>query len=119
MSDIAQWLEGLGLGPDRLDDFAGKGITIHDNRAICSHAGACTNGLPHVWRMKSEPWIDPDGDGAEAIIDTIRQCPSGALSYTIDDTLHQDQERSQAILVSDHPAKTPGDSRPWRRRCLR
>ena len=89
-----------GRLPDKRDDYSGEGITIHDNRSICSHAAACTNGLPHVWRLKVEPWIDPDGDGAEAIIDTIRQCPSGALAYTVGGVLHQDQDRSPAILVS-------------------
>jgi CDGSH-type Zn-finger protein len=50
--------------------------------------------------MKIEPWIDPDGDGAKEIIETINQCPSGALSYTVDGVRHQDQERSPAIKVS-------------------
>lgn len=89
-----------GGKPDHVDDYVGKGITIHDNRGICSHAGACTDGLPHVWRMKTEPWIDPDGDEAAASINTIRQCPSGALSYTVDGVLYQDQDRSPAIKVS-------------------
>ncbi len=95
--------------PDQVDDYVGKGITIHDNRGICSHAGACTEGLPHVWRMKTEPWIDPDGDEAAASINTIRQCPSGALSYTVDGVLHQDQDRSPAITVSkDGPYEVVG-----------
>jgi CDGSH-type Zn-finger protein len=68
---------------DRIDSFAGKQITIHDNRSICAHAGRCTEGLPDVWRMKQEPWIDPDAATPEEIIAVIRACPSGALSYTI------------------------------------
>ncbi len=86
--------------PDRCDSYVGKAITIHDNRGICSHAGACTDGLPQVWRMKKEPWIDPDAAAVQAIIQTIRQCPSGALSYTIDKVEYRDQAREPAILVS-------------------
>jgi CDGSH-type Zn-finger protein len=86
--------------PDRRDSYVGKRITIHDNRGICSHAGACTDGLADVWRMKKEPWIDPDAADVQAIIETIKQCPSGALSYTIDNVEHRDQARDPAILVS-------------------
>ena len=64
--------------------YAGKGITILDNRAICSHAAFCTDELKSVFRHHDQPWIDPDGAAVEEIIATIRKCPSGALSYAID-----------------------------------
>lgn len=72
-----------GTAPDQVDDYVGKEITIHDNRSICAHAGRCTDGLPAVWRMKQEPWIDADGASKREIIDVVRSCPSGALSYTL------------------------------------
>lgn len=42
-----------------------------------------TARLPSVWRMGVEPWIDPGGATVEAIVEVIKACPSGALSYTI------------------------------------
>ncbi len=90
-----------GPNPDRRDDYAGKAITIHDNRAICAHAGFCTEGLPAVFRMKSEPWIDPDGATASEIIETVRKCPSGALSYSIDGDEHRDDpDRPESVFVA-------------------
>lgn len=86
---------------DRRVSYAGKRITIHDNRAICAHAGFCTDGLKSVFRMNQEPWIDPDGAGAQEIIDTIRKCPSGALSYSIDGVEHRDQAREPMVTVTD------------------
>jgi len=71
--------ETSGSEPDRRDDYVGKEITIHDNREICAHAGFCTSGLPSVWEYKNQPWIDPDGDTVERIIETIRKCPSGHM----------------------------------------
>ena len=89
--------------------YAGTRITIHDNRGICSHAGYCTDGLPSVWRMQEEPWIDPDGAEVEAIIETIRRCPSGALSYTLADVEHRDQTRAPRIfLAKDGPYQVEG-----------
>jgi len=87
---------------DRRDSYAGKRITIHDNRQLCAHAGFCTDRLASVFRMGKEPWIDPEGASAEEILATIRQCPSGALSYSIDGIEHRDQERAPAVTVTDH-----------------
>ena len=90
--------------PDRVKDarrdYVGESITIHDNRGLCAHAGECTERLSSVWRMGVKPWIDPDGGGVEAVIETIRACPSGALSYTLDGAEHRDCENSPAIRLS-------------------
>jgi CDGSH-type Zn-finger protein len=69
---------------DKLEKYGGRGITILDNRSICAHAGHCTDGLADVFKYGSEPWIDPNGAEAAAIVATVNNCPSGALSYTID-----------------------------------
>jgi uncharacterized Fe-S cluster protein YjdI/CDGSH-type Zn-finger protein len=94
---------------DRRDDYVGAAITIHDNRGACAHAGLCTEQLKSVWRMDVEPWIDPDGAEAKAIIATIRQCPSGALSYTLGGVERRDQEGPPAIQVAkDGPYHVSG-----------
>ena len=98
-----------GFRSDRLADarmdhrssYQGKRITIHDNRGICAHAGACTDNLKSVFRMKQEPWIDPDGATVDEIVATIRKCPSGALSYSIDGVEHRDQEREPLVTVTN------------------
>ncbi len=89
-----------GRVADERENYKGEGLAIHDNRGICAHAGRCTDGLPSVFRLKQEPWIDARAAPAEQITETIRQCPSGALSYTIDGVEHRDREGSPAILVS-------------------
>jgi CDGSH-type Zn-finger protein len=85
---------------DKREDHAGAEITIHDNRGICAHAGRCTDGLKTVFRLGQEPWIDPDGDTVERIVAQVKQCPSGALSYSIDGVEHRDQEREPAIMIA-------------------
>ena len=73
----------LGPEQDRLDSYQGKEITIHDNRSLCSHAGNCTEGLPGVFRLREEPFVNAEGASAQEIINVVKQCPSGALSYSI------------------------------------
>jgi len=85
---------------NKREDYLGKSVTIHDNRGICAHAGFCTENLSSVFRLKSEPWIDPDGAEVDEIVNTIRKCPSGALSYSIDGVEYGDQDRDPMIMVS-------------------
>jgi CDGSH-type Zn-finger protein len=89
-----------GRVADSRDDYAGDGVTIHDNRGICAHAGRCTDGLPSAFRLQQEPWIDPNGASADEITATVRQCPSGALSYSTDGVEHRDREGDPAIFVA-------------------
>ena len=81
-------------------DYVGKEITIHDNRKICSHAKECVNNLPSVFKLGSKPWIDSDGSKMQDIISTVRKCPSGALSYSIDGIEYRDpKEQRDPILT--------------------
>jgi len=98
-----------GRQPDRVDDYQGTEITIHDNRGVCSHAGYCTDNLASVFRMRQEPWIDPNGAKVEEIIRVVRMCPSGALSFTINGKKHDSLERESSIKLSkDGPYKVAG-----------
>jgi CDGSH-type Zn-finger protein/uncharacterized Fe-S cluster protein YjdI len=86
---------------DKRKSYVGKTITIHDNRRICSHAAECVNNLPSVFKLNSRPWIDPDAAEVEEIADTIKKCPSGALSYSINSIEYRDQnDRNPMVTVS-------------------
>lgn len=91
---------GPGGAAGRRDAYPGRKITIHDDRSICAHAARCTEGLPQVFKYGSEPWIDPDAAANAAIIQTVRSCPSGALSYSVEGAEHRDQPRPPMITVT-------------------
>ncbi len=80
--------------------YEGRQLTIHDNRAICAHAGFCTDSLPSVFVSGRKPWIDADGAEAEEIAAVIRRCPSGALAYSLGGLEWDGGEREPAITVS-------------------
>ena len=84
----------------RRKSYPGRELTIHDNRAICAHAGFCTDSLPGVFRSGRKPWIDPDAAAAEEIAATIRRCPSGALAYALEGFEWDGDGREPAITVS-------------------
>lgn len=87
---------------NKRERYAGKRITIFDNRAICSHAGHCTDSLKSVFRMRQEPWIDPDGAAVEETVAAIGKCPSGALSYAIGGVEAMPPERSPMVTATDN-----------------
>ncbi len=85
--------------------FEGDPITIYENIAICSHAGFCPSGKPDKWRPKTE-----DGGFTDAeLIEKIRKCPSGALSYARGTTEHRDQDRPTKVRIKkDGPFEIEG-----------
>ena len=94
---------------DKRDNYPGAKITIHDNRAICAHAGLCTDRLAAVFKYGSEPWIDPDGADVAAIIEAIGACPSGALSYSLEGREHRVPRQDPAIgITKDGPYAVVG-----------
>ena len=51
--------------------------------------------------MNQRPWIDPDqATNNKEIIETIRKCPSGALSYSIDGIEYRDYYGEPLVKVS-------------------
>lgn len=89
-----------GRVQDKRESYQGKKITIHDNRGICAHAGRCTDDLASTFRLKEEPWIHPDAASVDKIIATIQTCPSGALSYSVDDVEHRDWAGAPTVFVA-------------------
>lgn len=98
-----------GRLPDRLERYEGRGITILDNRGVCSHRGHCTDNLPTVFRQGVEPWIDPDSADPKEIARVIRMCPSGALSYEWNGDRYADWgDDAELTLLKNGPIEVRG-----------
>ncbi len=99
-----------GRIPDKVLSYKGEKIIINDNRGICSHDGSCFHELPRVFRKKQQfRWIWPDNSDPERIEATIRQCPSGALSWTRDGVTVTDWETEMYIRIrKDGPLEVKG-----------
>jgi len=90
---------------DELDSFAGKQITVHDNRGLCAHAGVCTGNLAAVFQFMKEtdPRIDVDGAAVEQIVDVVDRCPSGAISYSLTDGDPPADEEASIRVIPNGP----------------
>jgi CDGSH-type Zn-finger protein/truncated hemoglobin YjbI len=101
--------------PDRRDTYEGQQIEIFDNRGICAHSGFCTDRLASVFHVGQEPFIAPSGGRLDEVIQAVRACPSGALSYGIDGVESRaqvDRARPASVEVSkDGPYRIRGGVR--------
>ena len=67
--------------PKETFKYSNGEVTIVWKPDLCIHSTICVKGLPEVFKPKQRPWITPEGSTKEKIIDQVKKCPSGALSY--------------------------------------
>jgi len=56
-------------------------VTVVWKPDTCIHSKICWTELREVFDPFKKPWINMDGGTTERIIEQVRKCPSGALSY--------------------------------------
>ncbi|NCO63784.1 MAG: hypothetical protein GW839_09650 [Flavobacteriales bacterium] len=67
-------------------------VTIVWDAEKCIHSAICVKGLPDVFKPKEKPWIKIDKASTEALIHQVKACPSGALSFFMNDAEDQSAE---------------------------
>ena|SRR5580765_5338947 len=76
--------ESINLWRKKLLNSNGE-VTIVWQPELCIHSGRCVRGLPEVFKPKEKPWIMTEGSTTEKIVAQVKRCPSGALSYFMND----------------------------------
>jgi putative redox protein len=70
------------MDPNNLTkEYSNGEVTIVWKNALCKHSGNCVRGLPQVFNVRANPWINAEGATTEQIIEQVKKCPSGALSF--------------------------------------
>lgn len=73
-------------------------VTVIWKPNVCIHSAICFNGLPQVFDPRNRPWVNIGAAASERIINQVKQCPSGALTYFLNSeqespNLRSDEER--------------------------
>ena len=62
-------------------EYTNGEVTVVWQSGKCIHSCNCVRNNPDVFQPREKPWIKIDGSSTEKIIDTVKKCPSGALTY--------------------------------------
>lgn len=90
--------------------YPGTSITVEFDGARCIHARRCVLGLPSVFQPGVPgAWVNPDGAPAEEVAALIRQCPSGALTFTDAQTGEAAPARNTVRLHENGPLEVRAD----------
>jgi uncharacterized Fe-S cluster protein YjdI len=64
----------------------------------CMHSKNCWQHLIQVFNPQRRPWINMDGATSNRIIEQVKQCPSGALGYYLNEIENKDSSHSEENL---------------------
>ena len=77
-------------------------VTVVWKPKTCIHSTLCWKGLIDVFNPKEKPWIKMDGATTERIIEQVRKCPSGALSYYMNADAPANETEDKIVAESAH-----------------
>ena len=90
-------------------------VTIVWKPDVCIHSTICwkgATGLSSVFNPAERPWIKPEGASTEKIIEQVKKCPSGALSFFMNNEAeHIEKVEAESIVevVPDGPLLVYGN----------
>lgn len=86
--------------PKETHQYTNNEVTVVWKPKVCIHSTLCWKGLIEVFNPRERPWIKMDGATTEKIIEQVRKCPSGALSYFINnDTARVDDSNQDRVVA--------------------
>ena len=81
-------------------------LTVVWKPGLCIHSTICwknETGLPEVFNPKERPWIKPEGADTQRIIEQVNKCPSGALSFYMNNEENENEAAERENIVEAMP----------------
>ena len=73
-------------------EYTNGEVTVVWKPEACIHSAICVKGLGDVFKPNEKPWIKIDAASTEELINQIKACPSGALSYYMNGAANNESE---------------------------
>lgn len=65
----------------KIKEYTNNEVTVVWEAEKCIHSANCVKNLPNVFQPNDKPWIKIDAASTEDLVSTVKKCPSGALSF--------------------------------------
>ncbi|WP_179005154.1 (4Fe-4S)-binding protein [Winogradskyella forsetii] len=75
-------------------EYSNGDVTVIWEAEKCIHSGICVKGSPNVFQPNERPWVKIDGASTDEIVNTVKKCPSGALSFYMN---NEDDNTSETL----------------------
>lgn len=75
-------------------------VTVVWKPAACIHSTICwkeATGLPDVFNPRIKPWINLENSSTDRIVEQVKKCPSGALSFYF----NKEEEAGRPEIITD------------------
>ncbi len=99
---------------DTTKEYSNGEVTIVWKPEVCIHSAFCVGGLPNVFNNKERPWINAQGATTDEIKAQVSKCPSGALTYYMNNAeteAPQIESESVVEIVPNGPVLVFGNVR--------
>jgi len=96
----------------KIKEYSNGEVTVVWKPNLCIHSTNCINGLPNVFDLNKRPWINAEGAGSDEIISQVNKCPSGALSYFINNKNEKGEAKMSDVkldLIENGPILVKGN----------
>ena len=85
---------------DKTKEYSNGEVTIVWKQNLCTHSAICIRGLPEVFDITKLPWINAQGASTDEIINQVKECPSGALSFYLNNNKQKEDNILSDVKVS-------------------
>ncbi|QSE99278.1 (4Fe-4S)-binding protein [Fulvivirga lutea] len=90
-------------------EYTNGEVTIVWKPKTCIHSEKCWRGLPEVFKPKEKPWIDAEGASTDEIVSQVKKCPSGALSYYMNNEENKkEMSKIEVTVLENGPLMVSG-----------
>lgn len=80
----------------------------------CIHSAVCVKNSPAVFKPKERPWVKIEAEATSKIADTVKKCPSGALTYFMNaegektKSMENEEIKTEIKLIPNGPLEVSG-----------
>lgn len=83
--------------PVKTHKYSNGEVTVVWKPETCIHSAICFRGLHDVFDPQKRPWVNINGASTERIVEQVRKCPSGALSYFMNADIQSTEETDTTV----------------------
>lgn len=82
-------------------------VTVVWKPETCIHSKLCWTQLQDVFNPRERPWIKMEGATTDRIIEQVKKCPSGALSFYMNNEVNETNVKVEAESIVETVTNGP------------